>query len=223
MTEPTPTSSILASSILPESAPVESAPVESAPVESALTLSRRALMKLGAIHITSFGEGTPEANIAAEIYPPTRDMLLSTHPWSFASKRRPIAGDQNWSSSNATNSFFLPSDFLRVISATALDVPTGRAPSLHYTINGDTLQTDSDRVFLHYIARVPASLWPSFFQNVMIDHLAAEFCLPLTENTSRTEFLSRRAERSLQRAKLIDSQQDSPRRIDDFSLIDVRD
>ena len=52
--------------------------------------------------------------------------------------------------------------------------------------------------------------------------MAAEFCLPLTENTSRTEFLTKQANELFVRAKLIDAQQDIPSGITDFSLIGAR-
>ena len=51
---------------------------------SAIALSSRALLKLGAAGIASFEEGTAESELAANLYPPTRDALLSAHPWNFA-------------------------------------------------------------------------------------------------------------------------------------------
>jgi hypothetical protein len=53
--------------------------------------------------------------------------------------------------------------------------------------------------------------------------LAAEFCLPLTENVSRSEALAKLADNELTRARQSDAQQDSPNRIESFTLIDVRE
>lgn len=47
---------------------------------SAIALSSRALLKLGAAGIASFEEGTAESELAANLYPPVRDALLSAHP-----------------------------------------------------------------------------------------------------------------------------------------------
>jgi hypothetical protein len=55
-----------------------------------------------------------------------------------------------------------------------------------------------------------------------VARLAAEFCLPLTENSSRAERLARLAEDELRLARLVDSQQDTPPRVEDFSLIRAR-
>lgn len=51
---------------------------------SSIALCSRALLKLGASTIASFDEGTAEAEVSANLYPPVRDALLSAHPWNFA-------------------------------------------------------------------------------------------------------------------------------------------
>jgi hypothetical protein len=56
-----------------------------------------------------------------------------------------------------------------------------------------------------------------------VARLAAEFCLPLTENTSRADLLNRTAEQELMRAKRVDAQQDTPNALQDFSLINARE
>ena len=52
--------------------------------------------------------------------------------------------------------------------------------------------------------------------------LAAEFCIPLTEGSSRAMGLCRLAEAELRAARLIDSQQTTPQAFDDFTLIEAR-
>ncbi len=52
--------------------------------------------------------------------------------------------------------------------------------------------------------------------------LAAEFCIPLTENSSRAEMLYRLAEAELRVARQADSQQASARVLESFPLISVR-
>ena len=52
---------------------------------TAIGLCGRALIKLGATAIASFDDGSAEAEVAAALYAPTRDALLSANAWSFAS------------------------------------------------------------------------------------------------------------------------------------------
>lgn len=48
-------------------------------------LCARALVRLGAVPITSFNDETAESEIANALYAPIRDALLSAYPWTFAS------------------------------------------------------------------------------------------------------------------------------------------
>ena len=69
----------------------------------------------------------------------------------------------------------------------------------------------------------PAEIdFPPFFDQALITRLAAEFCIPLTESTSRSEVLFRLADQEFQRAKTIDAQQETPGSIEDYSLVEVR-
>jgi hypothetical protein len=55
-----------------------------------------------------------------------------------------------------------------------------------------------------------------------VARLAAEFCLPLTENSARAERLTQLADDELRLARLVDSQQGTPGKVEDFTLIEAR-
>ena len=181
-------------------------------------LCSRALIKIGAGSITSFNDGTAEAEVADALYGSTRDALLSGNSWSFATTQATLAlladpplGDYGFAHA-------LPADFLRAPSAGS----PGRGRGLGYRIVGTTLQSDADQVTLTYVYRPPETAFPPFFDQVVIARLAAEFCLPLTENSSRAEVLAKLAEMEFRRARLIDNQQDSQLGLEDFTLIEAR-
>ena len=56
----------------------------------------------------------------------------------------------------------------------------------------------------------------------LIAQLSAEFCIPVTESTSRSNAMAKNAKAEFIRARQIDAQQDSPNRLEHFNLIDVR-
>jgi hypothetical protein len=93
---------------------------------------------------------------------------------------------------------------------------------LVYRIAGRTLQSDADAVMLTYIGRPAEEDFPPFFDQALIARLSAEFCLPLTEGSSRAEALYRLADVEFRRARLIDAQQDSQPGFEDFTLIEAR-
>ncbi len=75
---------------------------------------------------------------------------------------------------------------------------------------------------LSYVFQASESDFPAYFTAALVTRLAAEFCLPLTENASRADHLAGLAEAELKLARLVDSQQDSPPRVEDFTLIGAR-
>ena len=185
---------------------------------SAIALASRALMKLGAAGIASFEEGTAEAELAGALYPPTRDALLSAHPWNFATGQAALPRLAGAPVADHAHAFQLPADFLRALSAG----PPGRGRGLAYRIAERRLLADADAVTLTYVFRPDESAFPPFFDQALIARLAAEFCLPVTESTTRAEALHRLAEAEFRRARLIDAQEETPPRVEDFTLVGAR-
>lgn len=185
---------------------------------SQIDFCSRALVKLGAGSISSFEDGTLEAEVAAALYPTVRDALLAAHPWNFATTYASLAPLAEAPVAEFSAAFLLPSDCLRVLSAGS----GGRARGLHYKIIGNELHTDASSVVLCYIGRPAEARFPAFFDQALIAHLAAEFCIPLTDSNSRWEALRRAAEHELQRARLIDAQEETPAALSDFSLLEDR-
>lgn len=181
-------------------------------------LCSRALIRIGASTITSFSDGTAESEIANVLFAPTRDALLSAYPWTFASGQLALTKLETGPVADFQSAFQLPTDYLRAVSAGT----GGKGRGLHYRIARGALHTDSETVVLSYIFRPEEEEFPPYFDAALIARLAAEFCIPVTENTSRAEALFRLAEKEYAQARQIDAQQDSPNRIEDFSLINVR-
>ncbi len=187
-------------------------------IVTSIDLCSRALVKIGANSISSFDEGTAEAHVAASIYPAIRDGLLSTHPWNFALAQKRLAKLEESPIADYQNRFALPEDSLRIISAGS----GTRGRGLPYKIQHRTLCIDADDVVLTYICRAAEADFPPFFNLALIARLAAEFCIPLTDSTSRWAALHKIAEDELRRARLTDAQEDTPARIEDFTLTEGR-
>lgn len=184
---------------------------------SALVLCSRALLKIGAQPVASLDEGTAEAEVAANLYPALRDALLAAHPWSFATGQMVLPRLADVPVADYAHAFQLPADFLRVLSA-----GQGVGRGIDYRIHESRLHADAPQVTLTYLFRPEEAEFPPHFAAALVARLAAEFCVPLTESTSRAEMLHRLAETEFRRARLIDSQQATVRAIEDFPLIAVR-
>lgn len=185
---------------------------------TAASLCSAALVKLGARPVASLAADTAEAVVASHLYPLVRDALLSAHPWTFATAQIRPTRLTTVPEADFAHAFALPEDFLKALSVGT----AGRGRNAVYRLAGGVLQTDLDAIILTYVFRADEAAFPPFFAHALVAQLAAEFCLPLTENTSRADALSRQAQLALRDARRIDSQQDSPAAIEDFSLIGVR-
>ncbi len=116
---------------------------------SGIALSSRALLKIGGDTITSFDEGTAEAEIAANLYPTTRDALLSVHPWGFATGQAALARLTAEPVADFAYAYQLPSDLLRAVSAGGAE----RGRGIPFRIAERRLHTDAPEVVLTYVFR----------------------------------------------------------------------
>ncbi len=183
-----------------------------------VALASRALIRIGAAPITSFDDGTATSEVAGALFAPVRDALLSAYAWSFATGQIELTKLGTPPIADYNNAYQLPGDYLRAMSA---GVGT-RGRGLNYRISRGALHTNSDSVVLTYVFRPEEEEFPPYFDQALIARLSAEFVIPITESTSRAEVGFRLAEAEFKRARQIDAQQDTPNKIENFTLVDVR-
>lgn len=183
-----------------------------------ISICSKALLKIGASGITSFEDGTAEAEVAGSLYPYIRDALISSYPWSFALAQTKLARLDETPVADFSYAYLLPSDFLRIVSAGCGNKSRG----LSYRIVRECLYSNLPQINLTYLRRPDEDSFPAYFCEALINKLAYEFCIPLTESSTRAEFLSKIAEDSISRARSVDAQQSTPSCFEDFSLVEVR-
>lgn len=183
-----------------------------------LDLCSKALIKIGANSIASFDEGTAEAEVANNLYQMVCDGMLASYPWNFALRQKKLPRLNATPIADYKFIYILPQDCLRIISAGIGNKSRG----LEYRISNNQLHSNIENIVITYISKVAEQDFPPFFANVLVSRLASEFCLSLTESTSRAEFLIKRCEDELKKAKLLDSQQSTPKTFEDFSLLEAR-
>ena len=181
-----------------------------------LDLVNAALVKLGALPIGGFLDADASAGVAATLYPVVTEAALTAHPWSFTLKRAKPAPLGGTPLADFARRFALPADFLR-----AIDVDD-RGSSPRYALIAGELHSDAREVVLTYQFRPAEAVFPPFFRAALIAKLAAELCIPVTEDTARGEALDRLAERELARAWAIDHAHKTPPPVGDDSLVRVR-
>ena len=177
-------------------------------------LCSKALNKIGANEILSFDEGTPEAEFSRSIYPVLKHKLLSSFPWSFATKTVKLNKMVNdLEGEEYGHCFLLPADFIRVVKISS---------KLPYKIIGDKLCCDASVIVLTYIYDVDECRFSSAFVSAFIYAIAAELAMSLLDDVTKFNLLYKLYNSELREARFLDSVQESPKKFNDFSLVDVR-
>lgn len=163
---------------------------------SKVEIASNAFLLLGGNTISSFTEGT-EGLIATSLYESTYRDLLSNFRWRFAVKKVQLARLVEVPLNEFDHQFQLPTDNLVVINT---------EDRVDYEIYGDKLYSNNIDVSIEYIFRVDETLLPAYFQKTLEFFLAAQFAIPLTDNSTRAQTYFDAYERQLRRAKTTDSQ-----------------
>ena len=142
-----------------------------------------ALGKIGATRIIDLAdttENTPPAIQCRLHFEQTRDALIRSHYWRFASGRAELAQDSTDPDFEWDSQFELPDDFERLKSVFGDNfTPTGNT-TRSFAIEGQRLLTNEDTVSIRYIKKVtdPAE-FDSLFVEVLILKLAIKLVAPL--------------------------------------------
>ena len=189
-------------------------------MSSAIDIASAALVKLGDKPIASFDEGTVTATTVSTLYPVTRDTLLSCKDWRFAIRSERLARVASTDPVDYACQYQLPDDYIRAISAGLSDYTTSKG--LAYDIRCNRLFTNGDGIYLKYIARVDEAFMPAWFVTALIDRLAADLCMAISDDSRRFNLLRQDALHSLGEARRLDGQQRTPLAIRNDALIKVR-
>ena len=164
----------------------------------------QALDRVGSKNFTYAVQTSVEALKCITIYTQTRDALLRSFEWSFASARKTLSPEVNSPDSEWDYRFKLPDDFLRYKSDYGLD--DSYAVDARFTIEGKYYLTNNDEVDLLYIKKVenPDDFDP-LFTEVLILTLAKKLIPALagTKSPMLLEDISRDLEAALSKARTV--------------------
>lgn len=172
-----------------------------------------ALRLIGAGRITSLTEGSKNANVANDLYEITRDDLLRSHNWNFATKRTTLARSSTAPASEFAYGYVLPANWIRTVSVHDNDAGVGTvAHRTEELADAGVILSNAETLYLRYIYRAtdPNRLSADFVSALEI--ALARDLAPGVANASaaRVDQLERRAQQVLARAKSVDAQGSMP-------------
>ena len=177
-------------------------------------VANAALRLIGGTRITSFTDGSDNANAVQDLYTELRDDLLRSHPWNFATKRVQLAQSVTTPSFEFDYAYPVPSDWLRTMSVHNNDAGDGTIFFKEEEVGDQRVITASaNQVYLRYIARVTdPNKMPADFRRAFETALASDLAVPVANSNKLNEIMAKRSERALARARSSDSMGASPER-----------
>ena len=150
---------------------------------STVEIANRALQILGAKRIVSLTEDSRNARAINAAFEPVKRAELRKHPWSFAIKRVQLAADATAPAFTKTNSFPLPSDFIRLLSPD----PEVNFNDLDWNIEGQSIITNDDAPLdARYIYDVTnPNIFDMLFREALAAKLAEQLCEEITQSNSK--------------------------------------
>ncbi len=190
--------------------------------QTKLTICNAALDMLHEAALTSLADDRPVARWFAREYERIRDSLLAAHTWNFASRRVAIAADGVPPGFGWTNSFTLPTDFIRVHYVNRGGYHNGQPVT--YEIEGGKIVTnEAAPLYLRYIRKVTTEGdFDILFCTALAASLAEELSHWITGKTSFTQLASAKRQDAVKQARLLDSIQGTAESVNDDDVINVR-
>lgn len=163
---------------------------------SDIALASNAMLLLGGSTISSFTEESAESQIASNLFEHSYKYILSSHRWRFAVKQEQLPRLVATPDKLYSYQFQLPTDLLYLIRT---------IDSQNYERYGDKIYSNSLEVHIEYVYDIESDKVPSYFSKMMEFYLASQFAIPLTGDTEKASYYTQQFEKSLVKAKFIDS------------------
>ena len=199
--------------------------------DTAVAICSDALILLGAKPISSFNDGTDEANSCDRLYPDVRDMTLSMYPWSFAYKKTRLSRLLTTPTTEWKYEYQMPGDRLGNPRAVFETANAYARPVKLWEIQGDKLLTNYEDVYIDYPYQTPEYAMPQYFVQLLKYMMAWHLAYPITEQETKTGYWQGVAVGApsengrggyFRQASNIDAQGQPPQVIEDYELVAVR-
>ena len=184
--------------------------VTSTKSDSAIDICNRGLIFIGAEPITSFDDGTTEASVAANVYEDVVQSSLCNARWRFATNQQTLNRLTDAPTARYDLAYQQPNDTLIIHAITVNDNP------IEYQIYGDMIYADTsttDTVVADYTFRQTEEFFPSYFIMAVAYGLAQVFATSIARDGSLTQTMATLADRAMIKARSVDSQQQTTRKL----------
>ena len=184
--------------------------VSSSAANSPVDVCSRALILIGADPISSFDDGNNEALVSSNMYEDVARASLVNTRWRFSTNQAVLNRLTEAPTGRFDAAYQLPTGWLMTHVVTVNDFP------IEYQTYGDKLFCNEDAsasLVLDFTYRANEQDWPSYFTLAVEYELASIFALSLARDQSLATLMSQQATTSMMKARNLDSQQQTTRKL----------
>jgi hypothetical protein len=186
---------------------------------TAIKICSRASLLIGGDAIQSFTDGTAESSVADAIYEDIARSSLTNTRWRFATNQAVLNRLSTAPTGRWDAAYQMPSGTLM------LNAITVEEQAIEYDTYGDKVYCDAvstDEVIADYIFRAEEVNWPPYFTLAVEFAVASVFAISLARDAQLGTAMENRAERQLIKARRLDSQQQTTRKLNTSRFIAER-
>lgn len=199
---------------------------------SDVDICSQALDFLGIPPISSF-EDNRVAATCGRLFDTQMNALFAAYPWNFTIKYVQLNRTSTVPVAQWQYEFLLPSDLvLPSVYAVFRTEAVGEPALKEYEItNNRRLLANELEIYMQYSIRPPVPEWPSHFYMLAVYAMAAALAMPITEDVDLAQLWNQKAfgvpsdngqGGYFANAARRDAQQDPPRRLTEYTLIEAR-
>ena len=188
-----------------------------------LDIANGALIKLGAVPLTSLAEDSQTAYYFNLIYTSIRDDMQRSYPWKTLIKRSELAASATPPEWGYSFQCPLPADSIRVLdvrsssSAIGQQIRTTKLDAWDLE-SGNILCDNEGPIYIRYLAiEVDPDNWDVMLRQVITTAVALELCESITQDPTKKAQLAAELQTRLIQAASTDSFEMQPRTLEDPS------
>jgi len=199
--------------------------------DTKLSICSDALIMLGASPLSSFSDGSDEAQVADRLYDDIRDTLLMSYPYSWSLKKISLGRLEDAPVNEWRYKFALPGDILGNPKAVFYSSAVGAITARDFELFSGGLYSNYEQIWIDYQFRPEPAAFPPYFANLLKHALASAFAEPVTDQITKGNYYhslaygspSENMRGGLMRVAMgIDGRDRPSQSIQDFLLTDFR-
>jgi hypothetical protein len=181
-----------------------------------IKICSRASLLIGGDAIQSFTDGTAESSVADAIYEDIARSALTNTRWRFASNQEDLVRLVAAPTGRWDAAYQIPASSLMISAVTVEEEP------IKYDTYGDKIYCDAvstDTVTADFIFRADEADWPPYFTLAVEFAVASVFAISLARDAQLGTAMENRAERQFIKARRLDSQAQTTRKLNTSRFI----